>query len=289
MIQTGGTEPVQVYVTDVSGRPLTSKTDIKLSVWRASDGYSLDWSDDTFKASGWTTRQQALTELDGVNLRGWYRLDNTSHPNGKLDTSQFANAAVNDTYFLTVEQVGGDDAGNVPQVGELKVGHYADNLDAKISQRATPSEVNTQVQAVIVANDLDHLLKTNPGAAPAGTNTFIKQILDGIDSISTGGSLYTIKQCWSLNPSTDVLSGQVWAEKGNLVITTVASLSVTWYDIDGQVLFTLTDAAPDAQGFFKVSKSTPGLADNTSYYCVATVTLADTSTVKAGMGLFTIG
>jgi hypothetical protein len=51
---------------------ITAKT-IKAEIIRAADGYRYDWFDATFKASGWTTRQQALAE-DGVTT-GLYTLD----------------------------------------------------------------------------------------------------------------------------------------------------------------------------------------------------------------------
>lgn len=34
-----------------------------VAVWRVEDGYYLDWADSTFKASGWTTQYQSLTEI----------------------------------------------------------------------------------------------------------------------------------------------------------------------------------------------------------------------------------
>ncbi len=43
-----------------------------LRIVRSSDGYMLDWSDWTFKTSGWTTLNQAATEHDATNNPGVY-------------------------------------------------------------------------------------------------------------------------------------------------------------------------------------------------------------------------
>jgi len=287
-IQTGGSAPLHAFVTDLAGAALEGVTDIKVYLWRTSDAKIYDWADDTFKASGWTTLKQALTELDATNRKGWYRLDNTSHPDGLLDTSAFTNAVADDTYVVTVIQDGGLDAGNVPQTSELQVGSYLKYLNEYVSVPATPAEVNTQCQAVVLANNLDKVAKTDPGAVPPN-GTYLDQVLDLLNSIKVGGSTHLVKQAWSLNPGTDTLTGRVWVENQNLVVAAPVSMSVTWYSADGATMFTLTDAAPDAQGFFLASKTTPALATNTPYYCIAIVTITGLGDIKGGMGLFTIG
>lgn len=40
---------------------------------RVTDGYYLDFNDNTFKSSGWTTRQKALTEVNATNSPGLYQ------------------------------------------------------------------------------------------------------------------------------------------------------------------------------------------------------------------------
>jgi len=39
---------------------------------RAADGYYLDHADGTFKASGWTTLETTMTEVDATNDPGYY-------------------------------------------------------------------------------------------------------------------------------------------------------------------------------------------------------------------------
>lgn len=47
-------------VTTASGDPVAGET-VRVGVNRARDNSFLDWSDNTFKASGWTTRLQTMT------------------------------------------------------------------------------------------------------------------------------------------------------------------------------------------------------------------------------------
>ena len=121
-VQTGDTERITALILDGSLVPLTGKTDILLSIRRDSDGqwFDFDAGELDFKASGWTTRQQAMTETDSTNAPGEYHHD--------FDTSAITNAADDDTYQVRVEQSPGTDAANVPQVGEIKVGQWVDGL-----------------------------------------------------------------------------------------------------------------------------------------------------------------
>jgi len=118
-IQTDATEPIIALVRDGSLDPLTGKTDILVSIWRLSDGFFYDFDDDTFKTSGWTTRQEAMSEVDATNAAGEYQYD--------WDTSNIVSPVADDTYFVRVEQSPGTDAKNLPQVGELKIGQWVDD------------------------------------------------------------------------------------------------------------------------------------------------------------------
>lgn len=63
---------------------------------RSSDGFYLDFDDDTFKASGWTTRKQVLTDLTG----GAYQY--------QIDLS--AIGAVNKDVLIAFYEVSGNEA-----------------------------------------------------------------------------------------------------------------------------------------------------------------------------------
>ena len=66
--QDGQGHMVSYTVTDSSGNPVTGQT-IRLSVQRVTDGAFLDFSDNTFKPSGWTTR---LTTMSYQSMGEYY-------------------------------------------------------------------------------------------------------------------------------------------------------------------------------------------------------------------------
>lgn len=284
-IQTDQTEPITVLIVDANGDALPGKSDIKIKIRRLSDGLYFDWDDNEFKTPGAIT--QLLETLDPVSdsySPGEYHLSTTDHPDG-FDTSKIVNAADDDVYYITAIQDGGTDAANVPQIGEIKEGDFLDFIDQKISDNATPDEVKWALREY----GLDHLVSVNPGVVPPATGTYIRQILDKLDEIDTGGNQYWVQQSYSFDPTADELTGQVWVESNNLIEASAASVSVTWYDDDGTAAFTMTDSSPDAQGVFKVEQASPGLVKHRSYYAVATVTITGFGSVVGAKGAFTLG
>lgn len=137
-IQTDATERVEALMLDGSLSPVTGLSNALLSIRRVSDGFWYDFSDDTFKSSGWTTRQQIMTETDSTNDQGVYHYN--------FDTSAITNASADDTYELRVDCAS---ATNVPQTGEIKVGQFVDDVDAAISSRAPSGEYDTEIAALI--------------------------------------------------------------------------------------------------------------------------------------------
>ena len=122
-IQTGQTEPVIILVTDVNGDPLPGKSDIVLRMRRVSDGYYLDWSDSFFKVeSSVVTPQTAMAETEPNLSPGQY------HLTSGFNSSFYNNVTADDTYVLTAYQSTGTDAANVPQIGEIKVGSFVDDI-----------------------------------------------------------------------------------------------------------------------------------------------------------------
>lgn len=283
LITHGDTEPIGVYIIDNSRNLLTSLTNIKMRVRRLSDDYHLDWSDSTFKAAP-NQLLMPLTEVDASLSPGEYHLDTAPHVDG-FNTGAIANALSADSYFLTVIQDGApQNAGNIPFHGEIQTGGWVENIDEPISDQATPDEV----RALIREYGLDHLVSVNPGVVPAASGTYIRQIIDKLNALGAS-SFYSVYQNWAYSPSADVLTGQVWVETNNLILDTPTNASVTWYNVDGIALFTITDNAADAQGFFKVQRANPGLTANSAYYAIATVTVPSVGDLKGGKGTFTIG
>lgn len=134
-IQNGQTERIEVLALDSSGNPVNSISNILLGIRRISDDQWLDFNDNTFKSSGWSSRQVIMAEFDTSNDLGKYRYT--------FNSSGFSD----DTYQLRSDSTS---ASNFPQIGELKVGNFVDFLDTFISSStgATPTQVNSEVQAV---------------------------------------------------------------------------------------------------------------------------------------------
>jgi len=151
-IQSGDTEQFYYKIFDQDGAPLTGVTGLKLRISRVSDDYILDWNDDTFKASGWTTIEQTLSEVDTTNLPGLYKLS------GGLDTSAITNMASEDTLLAHVEE---DPATNliIANTIELNVGNWADDIasilvdTADMQPRVVAIETDTnEIQGKLPAN-----------------------------------------------------------------------------------------------------------------------------------------
>lgn len=123
-IRTGETERIQITALDGSLAPVTGVTDLKLSIQRVSDNYYYDFDDDTFKGSGWTSREQALTEVSATNSPGDYRYD--------WNTSAITNPQNADAYQVYIRQTPGSTVKNVPQTGEIRVGKYVGDLPTSV-------------------------------------------------------------------------------------------------------------------------------------------------------------
>jgi hypothetical protein len=113
----------------------TGLSNVLVNVRRRSDGFYLDWADDTFKASGWTTQNAAMTE---VGSTGQYER--------ALLLSNVLNLILDDVYIITVSHV---TSRYSPQIGELKAGDWVSNLDAPISDTA----LETTAQAIKAKTD----------------------------------------------------------------------------------------------------------------------------------------
>jgi len=127
-IQNGQTERFIVTALDESGDFVTGLSDVLLEIQRTSDNYYLDFDDNTFKVSGWTTRQETMTELYYSYSPGSYYYD--------FDTTGFSD----DEYYLRATSA---TAENSPYEGYLKVGGFVDNIDTAISSIDTKIDLIT--------------------------------------------------------------------------------------------------------------------------------------------------
>lgn len=125
-IKKGEKEPIVVLIVDKDGNELTGLTNIKIKIRRASDGFYLDWSDNTFKASP-TQLLEALSEISATFSPGEYHLSTVTHVDG-FDTSTITQVLDEESYFFTSVQDGGSNAANALQIGEIKVGGFVDAI-----------------------------------------------------------------------------------------------------------------------------------------------------------------
>lgn len=160
--QTDETIPIEVLALDASLDPLTGLTDLLLSIRRKSDDFFYDFNDDTFKSTGWTTRQQALSEISAANAPGEYGHD--------WDTSAITNAVDDDTYMIRVDQSPGTNAANMPQTGEIILGQYVDDIDAAVSSRATQADILSDATPFAGAN-IDAAISSRSSHSAADVDT----------------------------------------------------------------------------------------------------------------------
>jgi len=68
----GDTAVPLTFNLNVLGQGGETGATVLVAIRRISDGFYLDWDDDTFKSSAWTTRQIAMTEVDATDSEGVY-------------------------------------------------------------------------------------------------------------------------------------------------------------------------------------------------------------------------
>lgn len=139
-VRTGNTEPIEVYVTNRRSEPLTGLTSIYVRIRRVSDGYYLDWNDDTFKNTGWTTLNQICTQVDATNFPGLYNVT------GGWDTSAITNETPDDDYqVLTLESP--VDEAVVPAPATIRLGQWVDQIDEIWDKLPTNYIMGSSVQS----------------------------------------------------------------------------------------------------------------------------------------------
>lgn len=130
------------------------------------DGLYFDFSDSTFKDTGWTTKIQALTEkTEGV----WVWATGWTIPSGNRE------------YRALYK----DNSGTLYPGERIIAGLPANfssfslaNLDVAVSTRATPTQVGTSVDASLAAVNLDHLVGTATGIPAVPSGTYLDQMMD---------------------------------------------------------------------------------------------------------------
>lgn len=154
------------------------------------NGEYLDWADLTFKAAGWTTRQQTLTEVDATNSPGLYQEE--------LDFTSVTNLPTN-TDVLVAEYENATFPRGADQDLLLLVNHYKDlavstdilndatpfagaNIDAAVSSRAAPGDAMD-----LVANAVDATsVATDAIDADALATSAVNEISADVDTVLSG-------------------------------------------------------------------------------------------------------
>ncbi len=158
-IQTGGVLPIAILAVTKSGAPLTGATDLFIRVFRRSDNFFIDWADDTFKASGHTTINQILAEVNATNAAGVYEFA------GDWDTSTIVSPVADDSYVIYPLQTPGTNA-VLPGPIDVLTGEFVDDIDAAITSRATQADILSDATPFDGA-DIDAAISSRaaPGAA----------------------------------------------------------------------------------------------------------------------------
>jgi len=173
-IQTGATEPIQLYVVNSLGKPLTGLVDLYIRIRRNSDGKFLDWSDMTFKTSGWTTLNKTMTEISATNAPGLYALT------GEFNTSLLTNANANDAYVIFSLQTPGLNA-RLPGPSELQVGKW---LDTVVNQTTKIDQAATLMPNVVATGSLmDRLMNKDSGKTYSAATDSLEGIRDQVDRV----------------------------------------------------------------------------------------------------------
>jgi hypothetical protein len=134
----GDVEPI-VVDTGKTGQTVTIK------IFRASDEFFLDWSDNTFKVVGSVvTLTQALTAVDAVNAPGMYALTTAPHTTG-LATGLLTNLTTTTLEQLVVVPVATSPTSKVAP-GYLKI---VPRIDGLIPERTVASRLNSMARGKV--------------------------------------------------------------------------------------------------------------------------------------------
>src|SRR3990167_5048518 len=110
-------ERIMATMIDGNGALLTGSTSVILTIQREIDDYYFDFSDGSFKNSGWTSSGQPMTELDATGMAGTYYYD--------WDTANIGTQGSQRNYLFRAYHA---TASNSPQEGELKLGGWIDSV-----------------------------------------------------------------------------------------------------------------------------------------------------------------
>ncbi len=184
-IKAGDREPIVAYLTDTAGAAVTGATDCEISIWRRSDEFFYDWSDETFKSRATVSDlQKPLTEVDATGAPGMYNLDTAPHAKG-WDTSQITNVTADDTYVVQFFETTGSDFVIPPPI-EIKVDQWIADIPADVFAFDISGNANRTTQAGGMLNFVRQIHTNAQRVDPAaGSNG---RLLIYADGQSVGGT-----------------------------------------------------------------------------------------------------
>ncbi len=308
----------------------------------------LDWSDMTFKTSGWVTRETPMSDIG--NGFYTYTLDLsaiTNHPtvsrqliaeyrfSGVIDAvSKDHILIVENIYYIpTVAMVAAVQADtddiqarlpaslsggrmrsqvegmDVDVIGAAQISAGAitsseapalANLDAAVSSRASAASVaavqvdTDDIQSRLPATLVSGRIRAQVEGMDADTVNASALSADAITEITgavaAGVVINNIIANFAFDPSNLLLTCDIWLERNGEIYGTPTSVSVEFYDHDGNLLFTLTDGSPDAQGVFSMDRSDPpGFVAGASVKARVAVTIPGPTTHTALRGIQIVG
>ncbi len=154
-IATADFVPLYAVMTTIAGVLKTGGT-VLVQIRRGSDGKIYDHADATFRDSGWTTKQAAMTEVSAANDPGGYKFD--------WDTGPIANVNNYDTYSVRA-----DCTGCIPYTWDLKVTRQLDRIDVASSTLATAAAVAALPTAAGIADAVwDEAVADHAGGGTTG-------------------------------------------------------------------------------------------------------------------------
>lgn len=221
-VQTGAIEPIEAMALDIFGEPLTGKTDIKVWIRRISDNFYYDWSNNTFESSP-AQLSQELVEISSSKSPGEYRLYSPPYHINGFDTGAPTNKVMDDTYEITVDQVGGSDVSNLPEIGEIKVGQFVDDIpDFNAFERAEIKEV-LGITGTGTPNDSPTTGVLSVILGLVQQNFFLDETLYSSSGLLTSGRIRIFPNKTDTDAATDGGTGE--GELASFRVTTVPNVS----------------------------------------------------------------
>ncbi|MCG8435114.1 MAG: hypothetical protein MJA83_13890 [Gammaproteobacteria bacterium] len=264
----------------------------------------LDFSDNTFKTVGWTTRQATLTNFDATNAPGSYRLT------GGVNISAWTGLSASADHFIVEYDISGAVTRNF--IEKVPLGTNFSNIAAPgdamdLVASAVDAVWDENIVSAHGTADTSGLLLRALGAiisqrsnnpnldailgVPDAASQDVPSAVDTQLSSSHGtGSWQDLEDRTHLSVAYDdtnqIITASFWLERNGVITTPINSLgSVIWYNPDGTILFQNTSPlGPDANGVLRFSQSSVILIDNTAYYAdVAVEDATGTLTTRIGV------